>query len=136
MKALVIGLLSLILILLHNQSVLAKKRIIRATRTGLSYGITIAPKLRSDRLALIINFAGLLRATSVSYTLSYNTNAIPQGVVGTIIPSQDTAQRELLFGTCSRNVCRYHTNLTSMRLVVTTTLKTGQKLVKSFRVKP
>lgn len=102
-----------------------------------STNITISPKLRSDRLALIVNFSNLSLAKSVSYNLSYASKGVEQGVVGNINNfTTNTASRELLFGTCSSGVCKYHTNLANMKLVVTTTLKSGAKLSKSYRIKP
>lgn len=135
-KILAVALIFLFL-LASQQVVFAKKKlptgkkIIRSTT-----GVIISPKLRGDRLALIVNFSGLLKTNSVSYTLSYNTNGIPQGVVGTITSTADTAQREFLFGTCSAGVCRYHSNLTNMKLTVTSNLKSGKRAIKTFRVKP
>lgn len=139
MKIKILGIVIIFLFLLFaSQQVLyAKKKLpSRGKTVAAGVGAIVSPKLRSDRRALIVNFSGLLRANSVSYTLSYNTNGIPQGVVGTIIPTQSTAQRELLFGTCSAGVCRYHTNLTNMKLVITSNLKSGKRAIKTFRIKP
>ncbi|MBI5465648.1 hypothetical protein HY946_03475 [Candidatus Gottesmanbacteria bacterium] len=138
MKILKISLVFLIfLFIISSQIVYAKKRFpLKGRAVGGGAGAIISPRLRSDRLALIVNFSGLSKTNSVSYTLSYNTNGIPQGVVGTITPTSDTTQRELLFGTCSAGVCRYHTNLTNMKFVVTSNLKGGKRAIKSFRVKP
>ncbi|TSC53828.1 MAG: Uncharacterized protein LiPW16_291 [Microgenomates group bacterium LiPW_16] len=124
------------LLFTSQQTLYAKKKLpSRGKIVGGGVGAIVSPKLRGDRLALIVNFGSLSRVTSVSYTLSYNTNGIPQGVVGTITPTQDTTQRELLFGTCSAGVCRYHTNLTNMKFVVTSNLKSGKRAIKTFRVK-
>lgn len=109
------------------------QRVITARR---STGVVVSPRLRSDRKALIVSLSGLSQANSVSYTLSYTANGIPQGVGGTIIPSQNTASRELLFGTCSKNVCTYHRNISDMRFAVTSNLKSGKKVTKPFRIKP
>lgn len=96
----------------------------------------IKPNLRRDRRALIVNFSNLGIVSSLSYELGYVAQGIPQGVAGTITPTGETTlQRELLFGTCSRNVCRYHTNIKDMKLIVTSTLKSGFKVRKTFRVK-
>lgn len=125
------------LFIISSQITQAKKRLPiggKVVRGGV--GVIISPKLRSDRLALIVGFGGLLRANSVSYTLSYNANGIPQGVAGTIRPTQDSTKRELLFGTCSAGVCRYHTNIKGMKLVVTSYLKSGKRAIKTFRIKP
>lgn len=96
----------------------------------------VSAKLRSDRRALIVNFKNLSQVKSLSYTLSYKAGGISQGVVGTITPKTDTAKRELLFGTCSKNVCRYHKNIKEMKLVVTAKFKSGKKLIKTFKVYP
>lgn len=97
----------------------------------------IKPNLRRDRRALIVNFSNLGVVSSLSYELGYVAQGIPQGVAGTITPTGETTlQRELLFGTCSKNVCRYHTNIKDMKFVVTSELKSGLKVRKSFRVKP
>lgn len=139
MKIKILGIVIIFLFLLfaNQQSLYAKKKLPsggKATRGGV--GAITSPKLRSNRLALIVNFSGLLKTNSVSYTLSYNANGIPQGVMGTITPTSDTTQRELLFGTCSAGVCRYHTKITNMKFVVTSNLKSGKRAIKTFRVKP
>lgn len=121
----------------ESQPVLAKKSLLKQTSTGTGgVSVIISPKLRSDRLALIVNFNNLFSAKSVSYNLNYVSNGVPQGVGGSIIPAANSAYRELLFGTCSSGVCRYHTNITNMRFVVTTNLKSGGQFVKRFKVKP
>lgn len=137
-KILKISLVFLIfLFIVSSQIVYAKKKLPAKRKTvGGGVGAIISPKLRGDRLALIVNFSGLLKVNSLSYALSYDTNGIPQGVVGTIAPTYDTTQRELLFGTCSAGVCRYHSNLTNMKLTVTSNLKSGKRAIKTFRVKP
>ena len=136
-KILSVALIFLFLLFINQQVLYAKKKLpSRGKTVAAGVGAIVSPKLRSNRLALIVNFSGLSRVNSVSYTLSYNTNGIPQGVVGTITPISNTAQRELLFGTCSAGVCRYHTNLTGMKFVVTSNLKSGKKVIKTFRVKP
>ena len=106
------------------------------TNYGTSGRVTTSVRFRGDRRAIIINFAGLNNATSVSYSLTYNSNGIPQGAVGTMtnIPGSSDS-RELLFGTCSHGVCRYHTGLTDARLVITSKLKSGLTTRKSYRLK-
>ncbi len=118
----------------------SKKKI---TRQGGSKTISsgskliIKPKLRSDRRALIVNFSNLGAISSFSYSLEYNSNGIPQGVSGTVTPQgEESIQREILFGTCSHNVCRYHTGISEMRFIVTSTLKSkGIKVRKIFKIK-
>lgn len=98
-------------------------------------GISVAPKLRRDRQALIVNFGNLQNAQSVSYMLVYKTNGQSEGAGGSVKPSEGNATRELLFGTCSKNVCRYHPNITNMSFEVTTKLTSGKKLIKRYKIK-
>lgn len=119
----------------------AAKVLPQATKIGkpavqtVSSGITVTPRLRTDRNALLVNFGNLQKTTSVSYTLVYNANGQEEGAGGTISSSDNTTTRELLFGTCSGNVCRYHENITNMRFEVTSTLKSGKKTLKRYRIK-
>lgn len=134
-----ISLISLIT-LISPTPVLAKKKLFSGTSSrGVSLptaGVVVRPRLRVDRRALVVNFSGLTRTTSVVYTLSYTAAGVGQGVSGTIKPIEDLTSRELLFGTCSKNVCTYNRNITGMKFIVTSYLKSGKKVVKSFRVKP
>ena len=119
----------------------AKPRITRGktttvSKTSSSTGrVTSSVKLRADRKGVLLNLFSLNNATSVSYQLTYTTNGIPQGVMGTVKPTGTTETRELLFGTCSGNVCRYHTNIREARLVVTSKLKSGKTTRKPYRLK-
>ena len=135
----IILLLFAFFILLFNKT--EAKKIIppkgKSQAVSTSSRVIIKPQLRRDRRALIVNFSNLGVASSLSYELGYVAQGIPQGVAGTITPTGETAlQRELLFGTCSRNVCRYHTNIKDMKLIVTSTLKSGTRVRKIFRIKP
>lgn len=115
--------------------VLAKKRIGSAKR--VSIGITISPRLRKDRRALIANFSNLNQVFSFTYELTYLTNGVDQGAYGSVTPKgENSTVRELLFGTCSHGVCRYHTGIENMRFVVTANLKNSQKIIKKYRIKP
>jgi len=131
--------LILVLLGLEQNPVLAKKRIGSGTRAvGVSGGITISPKLRKDRKALEISFSNINNAFSFSYELTYLADGIEQGVYGTVTPKpgETFTSRELLFGTCSHGVCRYHQNLQNMRFTVTTSLRNGKKTIHKYRVKP
>ena len=118
--------------------VFAKKKIGSAGGgVVVSTGFVISPKLRKDRKALLVTFSNLNAVTSFSYELTYLGSGIDQGVFGQVAPKgENSTSRELLFGTCSHNVCRYHTGIQNMRFVVTADLKNGQKLTKKYRVKP
>jgi len=102
-----------------------------------SAGFTIWPRLRKDRRALLVTFSNLNLVSSFTYELTYLGSGIDQGVYGQVTPKgENSTSRELLFGTCSHGVCRYHTNITGMKFKVTATLTNGQILTKKYRVKP
>jgi len=138
-----IGLFTLILIIgcffFPVKVLAAKKRISRGGTTvtsgTISRGVQSSVKLKSNRLGLILTLSGFGNISSVSYQLTYTTNGIPEGVSGTIQPTGATETRELLFATCSKNVCRWHTNIRDARLVVTSKLKSGLTVRKPYRIK-
>ena len=106
------------------------------TQTKTTQGIATSVKFRADRKAINVSFGSLGKATKIEYLLTYNTNAIEQGSKGTIIPaSSNTEAREFLFGTCSKGICRYDTNIKDAKFVVTTSLTNGKKIIKTFRLK-
>lgn len=98
--------------------------------------INITPRLRSDRKALIVYFSNLQNAKSVSYSLTYNTSTQPEGAIGSIPTTGiSSTSQELLFGTCSKNVCRYHSGVNNAKLEVTYSTKAGKKYIKRYRIK-
>lgn len=107
-----------------------------AVKKVVSASIPAVVRYRGDRqgiLLSLINFNGL---ESVSYSFTYETNGNPQGAGGTITAANNpTAQRELLFGTCSSGVCRYHYNLSNARLILTAKYTNGRTVNKSYRIK-
>ena len=132
-----------ILFLTPGEVLAAKARTSRGGTTGSSPGyvstggrVVTSVKFRGDRRAVIINFTGLTNAKSVTYSLTYNSNGIAQGAMGTITKITTSSDaRELLFGTCSHGVCRYHTGITDASLVITSKLKSGITTRKSYRLK-
>lgn len=98
--------------------------------------INVSPSLRADRRALLVNFSNLQNAKTVSYMLIYKTAIQEEAAMGALNLSGQTTDRiELLFGTCSKNVCRYHTGIKDARFEVSYTSKTGKKYLKKFRIK-
>lgn len=97
--------------------------------------IVVTPRLRNDRKALLVSFGNLQNATTISYMLVYKTNGQQEGAGGRVLPSEGNASRELLFGTCSKNVCRYHTNISNMKLEVTAKLTSGKNLIKRYKIR-
>ncbi len=103
---------------------------------AVSSGISVYPKFRADRRALEVSFGNLQNAKSVSYALTYNTSEQEEGAIGTLNlsnPANNSA--ELLFGTCSKNVCRYHTGISNMKLEVSYTSKSGSKYTRRYKMR-
>ena len=106
------------------------------SRQTYSYsGLIISPKIRSDRQALIVTISNLEKVTNVNYTLTYQTNGEEQGVSGTLDSTSGTSvTRELLFGTCS-DVCRYHQNISGMKLEIVSQLLDGRQTLKRYIIR-
>lgn len=110
-----------------------------AKQTTLKSGgttISVSPRLRSDRKALVVNFTNLQNAKSVSYMMTYKTAVQEEAAMGALnLNGQTTDRIELLFGTCSKNVCKYHTGIKDVRFEVSYTSKVGKKYLKKFKIK-
>ena len=104
-------------------------------KSSYGTGINVSPKIRDDKKALLVFFSNLQNATSISYSLTYIANGQQEGAVGSVSPSDGNTSRELLFGTCSKNVCRYHTNISNAKLEVSYTSTNGKKYLKRYRIK-
>lgn len=117
----------------------AKTRVWSTAKTSSSTSATrptYSVKLRSDRRALNITFNNVNTANSVTYELTYLSGDLEKGVFGSILPKEGNyATRSLLFGTCSKNVCTYHPNISSMQFKITTKLKNGKTLITKYKVK-
>lgn len=96
---------------------------------------SVSQKLRKDKKALIVYFNNLQTTKNVSYMLIYKTNGQEEGAGGSVKPSEGNATRELLFGTCSKNVCRYHPNIANVSLEVTAKLTSGKNFVQRYKIK-
>lgn len=145
MKKFIVPFVFFISILFFPQDLDAAKKVLPQTKNKTSStiskkskisGITVSPKLRWDRLALLVYFGNLQNANNVSYMLIYKTNGQEEAAGGAVTPNgKSNASQEILFGTCSKNVCRYHPGLSDMRLEVTADLKSGKKLFKRYRIR-
>jgi hypothetical protein len=105
------------------------------TSKSTASGVTVKVKFRSDRKGVILNFANLTAASGVSYDLVYDTRGTTQNAGGAVKITSDTANSEVIFGTCSTGVCRYDTGISNAKLQIFITLKNGRKIVKPFRLK-
>jgi hypothetical protein len=98
--------------------------------------IGVSPRMRADRKAILVNFSNLQNASSVSYQLIYSHDGQQEGAMGGItLNGQMNDKAELLFATCSNNVCRYHGNIKDARLEVSYASKTGKKYLKKFKIR-
>lgn len=108
----------------------------KSTARTASNGISVYPRLRADRKAVIVNFANLQNAKGVSYMLTYQTSTQQEGAMGGInLTGTPSHSQELLFGTCSKGICRYHTGINNARLEVSYTTTSGKKYLKKFKIK-
>ena len=82
--------------------------------------VTLTP--RYDKKAVVLRVAKIPEGvTSIDYELSYETGeGLPRGVLGTIRleEGKKSVEREILLGTCSRNVCVYDTGVKKVNLVL------------------
>ncbi|OGK24415.1 hypothetical protein A2954_02890 [Candidatus Roizmanbacteria bacterium RIFCSPLOWO2_01_FULL_37_12] len=141
MKKLILIIILLFLFLAKTTQVVEAKllprfRTVSKKGVGFSSGVVVSPRLRPDRKALNVFFNNLSKAKNITYTLIYQTDGKDEGISGSIDSSSgNSTTRELLFGTCSAGVCRYHTNLSGMKLEIETTLLNGKKTLKRFKIR-
>jgi len=126
---------------LSASSVSAKKllpflRKATGVTTSTSSGVTSSVKFRGDRLGIIITLGSLQAAYKVDYFLSYQTKGITQGASGSITDTSiGSATRDIIFGSCSKGVCRYDSGISNAKFVITIYLNSGRKIVRSYRLK-
>jgi hypothetical protein len=73
--------------------------------------ITLTP--RDDGHEFKLGIEGIRDTELVDYELVYFANDISRGVTGTIeLEGKTSAERDLLLGSCSKNVCKYDENVT------------------------
>lgn len=122
--------------MLFAQSALAaKKNTTKKAQSSLG-GVVVSIRVRQDKHAVIVIFSNLKNIKTISYVLSYQTDGNYEGAVGRItVRNPKAIKRELLFGTCSAGVCRYHENITNASLEVTVTFKNGKKSTRSYPIK-
>jgi hypothetical protein len=116
----------------------AKSTAKTVVRNAKGTTIGVAPRLRADRKAIIVSFSNLQNAKSVSYSLVYaqGPSGQQEGAGGGLqLAGKSSDKAELLFGTCSAGVCRYHTGIKDARLEVSYISTTGKKYLKKFKIK-
>ncbi len=118
--------------LIFPRIILARKTRLRSSGSGGTFSsVSFFP----NRLGIVINLFNLNKVDKVSYVLSYVGSGQTQGVVGSFAPTANSDSRELLFGTCSHGVCKYHENLSNAHLTLNFTLKAGSVVTKRYRLK-
>ena len=106
------------------------------TATAVSSGVGVSARLKRNPNTLIVYFSNLNQASNVQYMLSYQAEGVEQGVGGSLpLGGENSTQRELLFGTCSSGVCRYHSGISNARLEVTITTTSGRTIIRRFRIR-
>jgi len=68
---------------------------------------------RSDGKAVIIKVTKIPKDAKIDYEITYLTDGVTQGIIGQVVPAQgeNFYEREHIFGTCSKNVCKYDRNV-------------------------
>lgn len=128
-------------VLLNPSGADAAKKFVPKKSSGKSSSVkgTSIPavvRYRPDKMGLLLSFSNFSGIDSVSYLFTYNTNGMPQGAGGSINANNNpTAERTLLFGTCSTSVCTYHYNLTNAKLTLTAKYTNGATRTKLYRIK-
>lgn len=84
---------------------------------------------RADKHEVTLEIKDIQNADVVEYELTYSSNGLTRGVVGTINLNGETSfTRKILLGTCSRDVCKYDENITDG--MVTLRLRGNGGLIK------
>lgn len=97
-------------------------------------GLTLKP--RSDGKAVILTVSKLDKIKTIEYEASYDaeetvegeTSVVPQGVTNSPVevkPGESEITREVVLGTCSRNVCRYHKVKSPVKFILKITFTDG-----------
>lgn len=86
---------------------------------------------RRDGNAIVLNIKRVASYDAISYELAYSSEGIERGVVGNLNVDQKKGEytQDVLFGTCSKNVCKYDTGVENGTL--TLHIKKGDE---SFRM--
>ena len=99
--------------------------------------ITASASVSKNKREVIAYFGNLQNARSVSFTLIYETNGQQEGAGGSvkITKGLKNVSRSILLGTCSKKVCRYHTKIKNMQLIISGKLTNGKSFSKTLKIK-
>ncbi|PJE67261.1 hypothetical protein COU95_03470 [Candidatus Shapirobacteria bacterium CG10_big_fil_rev_8_21_14_0_10_40_9] len=96
--------------------------------------VTLTP--RSDGHELKLEIENLKDVQTVEYELVYFAGDVSRGVIGSVdLKSENSLSRDLLLGTCSKNVCKYDEGVTEGTLTLRFRGVSGaQKYEVAFRL--
>ena len=136
-KRVLLAVVFLALTILSAHPVLAAKVRVRKPRAVRPAGISYSSaKLSRSTNSVILTFLNLSGVSSVSYELGYTAAGIPQGAMGSIsVSGQSADTRDLYFGTCSHGVCTTHYNIQNAYILVTTSFTNGTEYIKRYKIK-
>lgn len=85
---------------------------------------------RRDGNALILNLKRTSSYESISYELAYTAEGVDRGVMGEVNTKEKKGEyeQEILFGTCSKNVCKYDKDVENGTLILK--IKKGRTIYK------
>lgn len=92
-------------------------------------GVEVSLVARSDKRAVTLKISKIQSETvSVEYELSYETGSgLPRGVLGKVdLKGADSLSREILLGSCSKNVCVYDEGVKKISLTLKFNKSSGQ----------
>lgn len=137
-RAVFILLITYYLFLFTAPPAFARKKLPPRAARAIVSGSTLPQtglKLRGDHLALLLTLTNVDKAQSLSYLLTYQAAGVGQGAEGSHDPALGNTQKELVFGTCSANVCTYHQAISDMLFQATIGLKDGRTLIRKYQIK-
>jgi hypothetical protein len=128
---------------LYSTPIYAAKKRVKLANTSTtsstytsSAAIYSVAKLSRPTNSVVATFPSMNSVKSISYILSYKSNGMEQGAVGTVLPSgSSTESRDLYFGTCSKGVCTPHMGISNASLLIETTLPNGGIHRKKYIIK-
>jgi len=118
-----------------KEEVIVEEEQLQEADSAIVAGVTWS-KVKDN--TIVLSITGLKGSyTKVAYEVSYETQGVVQGVTTKPldIAGKDTFIRDDIYlGTCSRNVCRPHTGVKKVSLVLEFTDTSGKKsqLIKDF----
>ena len=130
-------LITVYLLLITAPPALARKKLPARSARAVVSSATLPQtglKLRGDHQALLLTLTNLDKAKSLSYLLTYDAAGVGQGAEGSHDPALGNTQKELVFGTCSANVCTYHQSISDMLFQATIGLKDGRTLIRKYQI--